>query len=74
MPVGDEPVYLKPEDWEGLWMEGTGHPDDPNKETFTVNVVDAAGGGLEICCRDTLGGKFRAVIRQHSYEGGKRSS
>ncbi|RPJ12745.1 MAG: DUF3466 family protein [Deltaproteobacteria bacterium] len=71
MPVGDEPVYLKPEDWEGLWMEGTGHPDDPNKETFTVNVVDAAGGGLEICCRDTLGGKFRAVIRQHSYEGGE---
>ena len=43
----------------------------PKKETLTVNVVDAAGGILEICCRDYWGGKFRAVIRQHSYEGGE---
>jgi probable HAF family extracellular repeat protein len=71
-PVGDEPVYLEPRDWEGQWVNGAEEPDDPRKETITVNVVDAAGGVLEICGLISLeeyGGKIHAVIRQHHYKG-----
>ena len=31
MPVGDEPVYLEPAHWEGLWITGSGEPDEPQK-------------------------------------------
>jgi probable HAF family extracellular repeat protein len=72
MPVGDEPVYLEPIYWEGQWLAGwNDEPDDPEKETITVNVVDAAGGVLEISGLEGFGGKVHALITQHRYAGGK---
>jgi len=70
-PVGDEPLYLEPIYWEGQWLEGwNDEPDCPEKETITVNVVDAAGGVLEISGLEAFGGKVHALIRQHRYDGG----
>lgn len=64
MPVGDQPVYLEPKEWEGLWA----NDHEQEVRTLSVNVVDAAGGILEFCdlsdCSQTAG---RAVVRQHKH-------
>lgn len=70
-PIGDEPVYLVPAYWEGQWVSGWNEPDSPDKQTITVNVVDAAGGILEVCGLKGFRGELRAMIRRHRYEGGE---
>jgi probable HAF family extracellular repeat protein len=67
MPVGDEPVYLEPEKWEGLWAVNFGD----EVKSVRVSVVDAAGGILEYGDPEDCTDADRVVVRQHRYEGGK---
>ncbi len=68
MPVGDEPVYLEPEKWEGLWV----HESKGSTENITfasVMVIDAAGGILEVCDQGCCDETSRVVFRQHTTAG-----
>jgi probable HAF family extracellular repeat protein len=67
MPVGDEPVYVEPAEWEGLWVH---EPSDNGTSAFaSVMVVDAAGGILEVCDPDSYDEPLRVVVRQHTTAG-----
>ena len=68
MPVGDDPVYLEPKEWEGLWASNTYHD---SVKSVRMSVVDAAGGILEYSDPEDCTNAVRAVVRQHRYEGGK---
>jgi len=68
MPVGDDPVYLEPKEWEGLWASNTY---DDSVKSVRMSVVDAAGGILEYSNPEDCTNAVRAVVRQHRYEGGK---
>jgi len=75
VPVGDSPVYLEPEEWEGLWKYDDVIDGKLTVETLAVYVVDAAGGILEFCnlsvdCTHTPG---RAFVRQHTHADSKAS-
>ena len=67
MPVGDEPVYLEPEEWEGLWVHEVSN--NGTSAFASVMVVDAAGGILEVCDPDSYGEPLRVVVRQHTTAG-----
>jgi probable HAF family extracellular repeat protein len=68
MPVGDDPVYLEPKEWEGLWASNTY---DDSLKSVRMSVVDAAGGILEYGDPEDCTDAVRAVVRQHRSEGGK---
>ena len=42
-PIGDEPIKLKAEEWEGIWLD-----EDDEDGVLTIRVADAAKGELEV--------------------------
>jgi hypothetical protein len=74
MQVGDEPVYLEPDDWEGLWLHTPWPTSKQEQQSLdpatgvgitSVRVVDAQGGILELCNQYGTNDVSRVVIRQH---------
>ena len=61
-PIGDEPMKLKAEEWEGIWL--TYFDDEPM--ALTIRVADPAKGEIEVAWIEEVKGQL--VARSNDYQ------